>query len=266
MQIMASYYTDVGSVKKTNQDSLCLKIVNLPNDRVAFAVVCDGMGGLERGELASKEVVLALERWFFDGFARMVSKGMVTENQLYIEWEREVALVNQKLMEYGNKHGIQLGTTLTVLLVFRGNYYICHIGDSRLYKITKQITLITEDHTVAGHELRMGLITAEQAKNNPRRNMLVQCVGASAVIEPQMVAGVITEETTFILCSDGFVHCLSAHEMYESFKPELLKNKDDVTDACEILSRLVIERGEQDNVTVIGIVLKDIESKCILVG
>ena len=59
MEVISSYYTNVGNVKTTNQDSLSVEVVNSPNGRIVFAVVCDGMGGLDQGELASKEVVLA---------------------------------------------------------------------------------------------------------------------------------------------------------------------------------------------------------------
>ncbi len=259
MEVVSSYYTNVGNVKTRNQDSLSVKVVNSPNGRIVFAVVCDGMGGLDQGELASKEVVLAFEQWFYGDFAKMVANKSVIEQLIFADWEKKIDLLNRKLMEYGSFSGTQIGTTLTMLLVYQGRYYICHVGDSRIYKITKELTIMTQDHTVVGHELRMGMITPEQAECDPRKNMLVQCVGASAVTEPQMVTGAIAEDTTFILCSDGFVHKLSQDEIYEKCRPELLKSKEDVTNACESLSRLAMERGERDNVTAIGIILKKME-------
>jgi len=259
MEVLSSYYTNAGNVKTTNQDSLSVEVVNSPNGRIVFAVVCDGMGGLDQGELASKEVVLAFEQWFYEDFAKMVANESVIEQLLFAEWKRKIDFMNQKLMEYGTFNGTQIGTTLTMLLVYQGRYYISHVGDSRIYKITKELVIMTEDHTVVGHELRMGMITPEQAECDPRKNMLVQCVGASVVIEQQMVTGTIMEDATFILCSDGFVHKLSQDEIYKNCRPELLKSKKDVTHVCARLSRLAMERGERDNVTVVGIVLKNME-------
>ncbi len=260
MKVITSYYTDVGKVKTTNQDSMAVEIVNSPKGRIVFAMVCDGMGGLEQGELVSKEVVLSFKQWFDKEFVAMVADDSVTEHSICEEWKKTICSVNQKLMNYGTKHGKQIGTTLTMLLICQEDFYLCHVGDSRVYRVTKELAILTQDHTVVGNELRMGRITRKQAEHDPRRNMLLQCVGASAFIQPQMMKGRVTEETTFILCSDGFVHCLSSEEIYHKFRPEALQNKEDVAKACRSLSRLVMERGERDNITVIGIVLKNVGS------
>lgn len=84
-------------------------------------------------------------------------------------------------------------------------------------------------------------------------------MGASADVEPQLLSGIVTEATTFILCSDGFVHKLSESEIYEQFKPDGLQDKEDVANACQSLSELAMSRGERDNITAVGIVLKDAE-------
>ena len=76
MKYIAAYHTDVGLTKKTNQDSMAMKIVETKEGRVAFAIVCDGMGGLSKGELASKEVILAFCNWFDDVFLKATASGM----------------------------------------------------------------------------------------------------------------------------------------------------------------------------------------------
>ena len=132
MEIIASYYTDVGRTKQINQDSLSVKVVNSPKGKLVFAVVCDGMGGLEQGELASKEVVMAMNSWFDTSFARMVASNTVSEELIFSQWRNEIDRVNVALEEYAQEQGVTLGTTLTALLTYQNQYFICHVGDSRI--------------------------------------------------------------------------------------------------------------------------------------
>lgn len=256
MEIIASYYTDVGRTKQINQDSLSVKVVNSPKGKIVFAIVCDGMGGLEQGELASRETVLALNRWFDTHFAQMVATNTVSEELIYTQWKQEVYAANEKLEDYAGEQGVTLGTTLTALLIYENQYYICHVGDSRIYKIGRELQRLTVDHTLVAQEVRMGLITEEQAKTDPRRSILLQCVGASAVVEPQFDCGEWKDEVTFILCSDGFVHMVTEEELQKNFNARVLTDKDTVTKTCKEMTRVVMNRGEKDNITVVGIVVR----------
>lgn len=256
MEVLASYYTDAGNVKSINQDSLSIKVVNSPYGRIIFAIVCDGMGGLDQGELASKEAVVSFDQWFQLSFARMVVNDAVTEEQIYLEWKQQIEEVNSRLQLHTDQSGEMLGTTLTALLIFKGRYYVCHVGDSRIYEIGQQLQLLTEDHTLVNQEVQMGLITKEQAKMDPRRSVLLQCVGASSVVVPQLFSGDIKEDTTFILCSDGFVHEVLEQELENRFRPGVIAGKEEITNACKETVQLVMNRGERDNITVIGITLK----------
>ena len=83
MEIITAYNTDAGLVKSMNQDSLSVKVVNSPHGKIVFALVCDGMGGLEHGELASKETILAMNQWFGNRFAKLVAENRVTEQAIY---------------------------------------------------------------------------------------------------------------------------------------------------------------------------------------
>lgn len=253
MEIITGYYTNAGIVKAMNQDSLSVKVVNSPHGRIVFALVCDGMGGLEHGELASKETILAMNQWFQTRFAKMVAEDRVTEQKIYQQWQEEVTKVNERLLAYADVQGVSMGTTLTALLLYRGVYYICHVGDSRIYKIADRIVQITEDHTLVAKEVELGYLTKEQALVDPRRSVLLQCVGASEHVEPQFEQGYIPEKVTFLLSSDGFVHMLREEEMHQYFQPDGVRSKEQLTGICEEATRLVMERGERDNITVIAI-------------
>lgn len=82
MEYIATYHTDVGTRKETNQDSLAIKVVNTKEGNVAFAIVCDGMGGLAKGEVASKEVIEAFCTWFDDTLVDEIQNGTFTEQNL----------------------------------------------------------------------------------------------------------------------------------------------------------------------------------------
>lgn len=256
MEIMASYYTDVGSVKEINQDSLSVKVVNSPGGKIVFALVCDGMGGLEQGELASKEVVVAFNNWFATQFAQMVAENSFTQESVDGQWQDLIEAVNTRLSEYADNQGMMMGTTLSALLIYKGEYFICHVGDSRIYQINQSVNQITQDHTLVAKEIEMGVLTEAEALVDPRRSILLQCVGASGVVEPQYEKGTITGETTFLLASDGFIHMISEEEIYQYFRPEALTDKDKITNICEKTTCLVKERGERDNITVIAVVVK----------
>lgn len=257
MEVIASYYTDVGNVKKMNQDSLSVKVVNSPRGKIVFALVCDGMGGLEQGELASKEAVVAFNNWFLTQFAQMVAEDTVTETEVFRQWQDLIQTINYRMGEYANYHGMMMGTTVSVLLVYEEQYFICHVGDSRINCIDRSIRQITKDHTLVAQEVEMGVLTMEEALVDPRRSILLQCVGASEFIEPQYERGTIGEDTTFLISSDGFVHMISQEELYQRFRPEALKDKEQVRTACEQAARVVMERGEKDNITVVAIVIKE---------
>ena len=143
-----------------------------------------------------------------------------------------------------------MGTTLTSLLLYRDNYYICHVGDSRIYKIADRILQITEDHSLVAKEVELGYLTKEQALVDPRRSVLLQCVGASDTVNPQFEKGQIPERVTFVLSSDGFVHMLSEEEIFQYFQPDQIRNKEQLTAICKEATEIVMERGERDNITV----------------
>lgn len=259
MEIITSYYTDVGTTKQINQDSLSVKVVNSPDGKIVFALVCDGMGGLEQGELASKEVVVAFNDWFATDFASMVVDHTFSEDKIYKQWKQLICKVNQEIGYHAAEQGIMMGTTLSALLIYKGWYYICHVGDSRIYMIEKDVEQITEDQTVVAQEIEMGRIKKEQALKDPRRSILLQCIGASQVIEPQFESGIIRNDVTFLLASDGFVHLISEEEIYKKLQVDRIKDKEYATEVCQELTILAMQRGERDNITVVVIAIKEIE-------
>lgn len=250
MEYIAAYHTDVGITKKTNQDSMAIKIVETTEGKVAFGIVCDGMGGLSKGELASKEVVVAFCEWFDKVLIDDIENGMFEELRLMHQWDDIVQTQNRRLGEYGAQNSIMLGTTLSAILLYKDMYYIVHVGDSRIYSLAQSVMILTNDQTFIAREMAAGRMTAEQAKIDPRRSVLLQCVGASQVVEPEFTKGPMLRNAVYMLCSDGFRHQITEDEMLEKIGPVVALDEEKMKFGCIYLTELVKNRRETDNITV----------------
>ena len=247
MRFLSVAHTDVGISKKINQDAFCLKIAKTPAANIAFVVMCDGMGGLNDGEYASALVVNAFSNWFEDEFPLMVDN--LDMNKVIERWKAIVQEQGQKILEYGQIRGISLGTTLTTLLIVNNQYANIHVGDSRLYKISNTIQQLTRDQTVAAYEVEQQRMTVAEAKTDRRSSILLQCVGASRVINPDVQVGTVAVNDAFMLCSDGFRHKVSEEEMYGVIAPHLLTSEKVMKKSLVDLVELNKSRGEKDNIT-----------------
>ncbi len=252
MNYLVAYNTDVGLRKHTNQDSLAVKIMDTEYGRIVLAIVCDGMGGLAHGELASKEVIRAYCDWFDHNLTEMVRNKELDLDQICRDW-REIAIVeNDRLGQYGAKRGINLGTTLSAILILQNQYIIVHVGDSRIYQLTEtRVRQVTEDQSVVAREIVLGNLTPEQALKDPRRSILLQCIGASPMVEPAFFRGTVEPEMSFLICSDGFCHEISHEEMLERLGPQACGDAMTMKQNCMDLTDLVKMRQETDNISMI---------------
>lgn len=242
--------TDVGARKSVNQDSICVKRVRLDTQECVLAVIADGMGGLAGGELASATVIRAFSGWFQERLPELAEHfDMETVRTELGELLQET---NDRIYRYGREHGIQLGTTATGLLLWTdGSYLIIHIGDTRAYEIAGELRQLTEDHSLVAREVRQGRLTEEEARRDPRKNVLLQCVGARLQIEPQFLTGHIRGRG-FLLCSDGFRHQVSDREIFAAV--EAAAGEHDPRRLNGILRKLIrenMERGESDNISAV---------------
>lgn len=256
MQFKATGYTNIGAVKKSNQDSYCIKIANTEIGQVALVAVADGMGGLQKGELASSFAINKLSDWFENKLPQslemMSSSTSGLESFLSGQWSGIVQDLNLKIMRYGKKNNMNLGTTLTVLLIVGARYSIVHVGDSRVYEIDSsgKVKQLTEDQTFVHREIKAGRMTPEEAKKHPKRNVLLQCIGSSKMVEPELVHGNIKKGASYLLCSDGFRHVLNSDQLASINTKSSDENFE--TEAKNKLKELVdfdMQHGEQDNIT-----------------
>ncbi len=261
MKIMISCCTDAGTIKAINQDALSVKLVNSPLGEIVLAVVCDGVGGLDFGEQASRETVMAFHNWFATEFPALTKDAADIQKGLFSQWEKLIGQLNGRLKTFAESQGKRMGTTLSALLICQEEYYLCHVGDSRIYRIDDSVHKLTVDHTLVERELKRGILTAEQARVDKRRNVLLQCIGASSKVEPQFSQGQIQADTTFLISSDGFVHLISEEELYEYFYPGQITDKEQLSGLCRQTVQTLMNRGEQDNITVIAVAVKEVKSE-----
>lgn len=259
MEYTIAAYTDMGVCKKSNQDSFCARRAILPEgDELVFAAVCDGMGGLSKGELASAEVIRAFGAWF-DGamgqFPSLVSRDF---GAVRSQWESLIIDVHTRLLSYSRSMKIELGTTLVAWLAVGGRYLMVNVGDSRLYEHTGQLCQISQDHSLVAREIALGHITEEQALHHPQRNVLLQCLGAGSAVSPLFREGRVSAGALYLLCTDGFVHKVCRAELEQSLLPMRLGSKESMTGALRDVTEQCKTRGEQDNIT--AVLVKALES------
>lgn len=249
MRFTATADTDIGISKKTNQDSALIKHASYEKGEVLLSVICDGMGGLSKGELASATVIRAFSKWFDEELSYELES--LDMQVIGAKWSLMLKELNAKILEYSKTNGIDgVGTTFSGILFAEDQFLIGHVGDSRVYHIGSELTQLTTDHTFVAREISRGNMTPEQAKNDKRRNLLLQCVGASKVVDPQIICGK-AEKGAYMLCSDGFRHEISEAEMYESLNPINLINKAAMHGNARYLIDLVKSRNEKDNISVV---------------
>lgn len=248
MHYIATADTDVGIIKSNNQDSVLIKHASTDIGEVLMAVVCDGMGGLAKGELASATVIRAFSRWFDEELPFELED--VDMQVIGGKWSLMLKSLNMKIQEYGQQLGSNLGTTFSGILFVDDKYVIVHVGDTRIYHIGSTLHQLTTDQTFVAREISRGTMTEEQAKTDKRRNLLLQCVGASKNVDPQIICGA-AEKGAYMICSDGFRHEVTPGEIYESLNPINFMNENAMHNNAKYLIELVKSRQEKDNISVV---------------
>lgn len=249
MRFMATADTDIGISKKTNQDSILIKHAKVDGTEALLAIICDGMGGLYKGELASAAVIRAFSKWFDEELPYKLRRDNL--QGIGVRWAELLKKLNIRIGEYAGEHGGQsIGTTFAGIFLYGDRYVIGNVGDTRVYHIGREMTQLTTDQTFVAREVARGTMTPEQAETDKRRNLLLQCVGASRVVEPQIICGEI-KSGAYMICSDGFRHEITEEEMYEALAPCNLTDKETMHGNAKYLIEQVKTRGEKDNISVL---------------
>ena len=250
MNFIISANTDIGIVKSTNQDSLSVKVLNTAMGKMAFAILCDGMGGLAKGEVASAAVIKSFDNWVYYELPKLCGAPLDAD-VIRAQWEKILLEQNSAIKTYGARQGVRLGTTAVVMLLTQTAYYVMNVGDSRAYEIADHLHQLTNDQTFVAREVALGNMTPEQAEVDERRSVLLQCVGASEEVFPDFFVGDAIRNATYMLCSDGFRHEITTDEIFAKFQPGVLLSDSDMDQNTRELIELNKQRNERDNISVV---------------
>lgn len=250
MEILVGAASDIGNVKDTNQDNFFAKISSIEKGEVGLFAMCDGMGGLSRGEVASFMAVKGFKLWFDSEMKKLLEKAS-TEEEIIKSFVDTVMKVNKEIMDFGAEISERVGTTVSALLIVNDKYYIAHVGDSRVYKLRKKIEQLTEDHTFVAVSVKNKTMTIEEAKVHPRRHALVQCVGVREEIQVYTKSGRLHGDEWFLLCSDGLYNTISDEELYSEITKEKNFDNEVLQEAAERLVKQAKAKGERDNISAI---------------
>lgn len=257
MNFLSVAHTDKGIRKSTNQDSVLIKEARTDYGKINLSVICDGMGGLAKGEVASAALVRAFSRWFDEKFPFILygerKDAQLDFNALQKSWNELIDEINTKIANYGEIYHAPCGTTLVALLLAEGRYYIVNVGDSRVYLMKDGMKLLTKDHTFVQREVEEGRMTPEEARSHPQKNVLLQCIGASPIVTPDYFEGTCETEDMFMMCSDGFRHVITEEEFMKIINPQSITTEKDMKDAAVYCTELNKQRKENDNISVIMI-------------
>lgn len=154
-------------------------------------------------------------------------------------------IVYEKSLEEKEFNG--MGTTLEVCLIYNNRAYIAHIGDSRIYRIRKDIIRqLTQDHSYVQTLVKQGTITKEEAKHHPKKNMLTKALGCNAFAEPDVMIRGFQKEDTLVICSDGLSNMVTQNDIFNLVTANFETAPKELVD-------LANENGGIDNITVITI-------------
>lgn len=234
--------TDVGLRRQHNEDSQGLWIPDDPEVRArrgVLMVVADGMGGSQAGEVASRIAVQTVMRAYQEGAGDPL-------DDLARALSAANAAVHGESTSRPDLAG--MGTTCTAVVVQGHDLVFAHVGDSRAYVVrNRRIRQITSDHSLVAQMVRDGQLTAEQARSDPRRNVVTRSVGVGSEVEidADRMEAALEPGDTLLLCSDGLHGLVSDEELAD------IASEADLGEASRDAIALANERGGPDNITVV---------------
>ncbi|MFN8284328.1 MAG: Stp1/IreP family PP2C-type Ser/Thr phosphatase [Chitinophagales bacterium] len=228
--------TDIGLKRSRNEDSIGFIEIE---DGYVF-VVCDGMGGHEGGEIASKTAVRAIIEYLNSTKIENVS----------VSLHQAITFANKEIYSTAiNRPDLKgMGTTVVVLLIYKDEIYTAHVGDSRIYALSdRQFFQISKDHSVVQEMIDNGIIQPHEAENHPRKNEITRALGVKQEVIPAINNKVLKAKVgdRFVICSDGL------HGMINTLTFSTTVQQFANPDECAAkLIALAKEGGGDDNISV----------------
>ncbi len=252
MKLTSVARTDVGRKRQINEDAF------FRDDARGFYIVADGVGGHNKGEIASREAVEQLAMWVTGAtrdLDRLVERVIAGDSECVWEIRRllETGVKSACYMVFGmaeldpEKKG--MSTTLSALLIRANLAFAVHVGDSRVYRVRRQNVLqLTEDHTLINYKVKHGMMTKQEAEKAAGKNVITRAVGHKDYVQVDTADLDVAPGDRFVLCSDGL------HGYFNDDKEVADLCADGDLDECaEAAIALANQRGGKDNITAVVI-------------
>jgi protein phosphatase len=249
--------TDTGPLREHNEDA-CYpptnQAITLAHGQNPLAIVCDGIGGQEGGEIAAQ---LAIET-----LPREINRSPTTDIEVYpdshsLVLEQAIRVTNDLISQRNDQESRQdrqrMGTTLVMAFAHAQEMYAAHVGDSRIYWITPHSChQVTVDDDLASREVKLGYLLYRDAIQYPNAGALVQALGMSSAtnLHPTVQRLIIDQDCVFLLCSDGLSDCDRVEQYWDSEILPLLRGEKTVTAVGESLLQLANQKNGHDNSTI----------------
>lgn len=239
--------TDVGIKRTHNED--CVGA----NSTFGYAVLADGMGGHNAGEVASSMAVDLVGRLLQKNLPKMPEgkiddeTGFTGESMLV---RNAVSMANNAILETSQARPecAGMGTTVVAAIFYGDRLTAAHVGDSRMYRLRDDLlTHVTEDHSLIQEQVRRGLLTADDARNSSIKNLVTRALGIEADVEPDIVEDIVRHGDIYLICSDGLTDVVPD----EAIRLTLTQFAKDLRKAASQLVQLANDAGGPDNISVI---------------
>ena len=234
--------TDIGLVRSSNQDNFKTSSIS---DNVAWAIVCDGMGGTNGGNIASKIAVDVISESIKSNYYENIDSDKIKDILVSAAYEANRAIYDKAL---NNKNLIGMGTTVVAAIIQGDIIHLVNVGDSRAYLITKtEVTQITKDHSIVQDMVDHGEITSKEAKNHPHKNIITRALGVDEFVDVDYYEVSFEKGNTLFMCTDGFSNYMENDKIFTLAKYTNFKflAREAVT--------LAKGAGGNDNITVVAV-------------
>jgi len=230
--------TDVGRCREVNQDELLI------DPTLGLYAVADGMGGHAAGEVASQLAIESLARAMSDDPEDSTATGAAQQlERAFHEGNRKIC---DSVLTHGEWRG--MGTTIVALLALGDRVVIGHVGDSRAYLLRdRKLHRLTSDHSWVNEQVKLGLMTDDEAHQHPMRNIVTRALGNRVDLKVDLTQEDVRHGDLFILCSDGLNSMMSDSEILET----LTATESDPEKVCHALVDRANQNGGEDNITVV---------------
>lgn len=238
--------SDIGRVRSSNQDSF---ITGKMSDSVGFAVVCDGMGGANGGNIASEIATNVISEHIKSAYRDNMSSNSIR----YLLMSAVIA-ANAEIYDRAQEDEtlLGMGTTVVAVVVVDNLAHIVHVGDSRAYIVSpNNIEQITHDHSVVQSMLDNGEITEQEARKHPNRNVITRALGVRDKVDVDYDEILLSEDDILLICTDGLTNFVEDKKIAKIIK----KNK--ISEYPNVLIDTANNNGGGDNITVVTLSVKE---------